>query len=66
MVIDADFRGEAKVALHNDSNIVQTIEPGERIAQFILQNYIPMTFEEVEELNDTDRGNGGFGSTGNK
>lgn len=58
--------GEVKVALHNDSDEIKMIEPGERIAQFILQNYIPMSFSEVEELSETNRGNGGFGSTGNK
>lgn len=63
-VVDSDYRGEVKVALHNDSNETRTVEPGERIAQFILQSYIPMIFEEVKELSDTERGQGGFGSTG--
>lgn len=63
-VCDSDYRGEYIVALHNYSNELQTIEPGERIAQLILMPYIPMVFEEVEELNDTERSSSGFGSTG--
>ena len=65
-VIDSDYRGEIKVALHNDSNIEQHIDNGERIAQAILQCYMPMNFTEVDTLEDTDRGQGGFGSTGTK
>ena len=65
-VIDSDYRGEIKVALHNDSNEVQKVEAGERIAQIILQSYLPMTFVEVDELNTTSRGTSGFGSTGEK
>ena len=65
-VCDSDYRGQYIVPLHNYSNEPQTIEPGERIAQLILMPYIPMVFEEVEELNDTERGDGGFGSTGDK
>ena len=65
-VVDSDYRGEVKVALHNDSNIEQHIENGERIAQAILQCYMPMSFTEVDSLEDTDRGQGGFGSTGTK
>ena len=65
-VCDSDYRGEYIVPLHNYSNESQTIESGERIAQLILMPYIPMVFEEVEELNDTQRGGGGFGSTGSK
>ena len=61
MVIDSDYRGEIKIALHNDT---QCIQNGDRIAQGILETYIPMNFKEVEELDETDRGNGGFGSTG--
>lgn len=63
-VIDSDYRGPVIVALHNDSTEPQTIEPGERIAQLIVQPYLAMTFEEVESLDDTERGAGGFGSTG--
>ena len=65
-VCDSDYRGEYIVPLHNYSNELQTIEPDERIAQLILMPYIPMVFEEVEELDDTQRGDGGFGSTGSK
>lgn len=61
---DADYRGEYIVALHNDTNMKQEIEPGERIAQIILRQYTPMEFEEVDELSDTVRSDGGFGSTG--
>lgn len=66
-VVDSDYRGEVKVALHNDSDHIMTIEAGERIAQMILMSYLPMSFTEVEdELSESDRGEGGFGSTGNK
>ena len=65
-VCDSDYRGEYIVPLHNYSNEPQTIEPGERIAQLILMPYISMVFEEVEELTDTLRGDGGFGSTDSK
>lgn len=63
-VVDSDYRGELIVALHNDSNEYRIVEPGERIAQFIVQPYVNIEFEEVETLNETDRGSGGFGSTG--
>ena len=63
-VIDSDYRGEIIVAVHNDSDTPQVIEEGDRIAQLVLLPYIPMEFTEVEELNETDRGEGGFGSTG--
>lgn len=63
-IIDADFRGEVIVALHNDSNAPREIRNGERIAQIIIMPYLPVNFEEVEELSETDRGSGGFGSTG--
>ena len=66
MVCDSDYRGEYIVPLHNDSNEPKEVLPGERIAQLILMPYIPMMFEEVDELSDTDRGTGGFGSTGEK
>lgn len=65
-VIDSDYRGEIMVALYNQSNQEQTIEKGERIAQFVLVPYIQAEFEEVESLDETVRGNGGFGSTGTK
>ena len=65
-VVDSDYRGEVIVALHNDSDHIMTIDAGERIAQLVLMPYVNMTFEQVEELNTTNRGEGGFGSTGNK
>lgn len=65
-VCDSDYRGEYIVALHNHSNESRIIEPNERIAQMILMNYIPMEFIESEELEETNRGDGGFGSTGTK
>jgi dUTP pyrophosphatase len=63
-VCDSDYRGEYIVAIHNDSDVQKVIEPGERIAQLILMPYCPMEFIEVEELDSTERGVGGFGSTG--
>ena len=63
-ICDSDYRGEYIVPLHNDTNEVQVIASKERIAQLILMPYIPMTFKEVDELSETARGNGGFGSTG--
>lgn len=63
-VIDSDYRGEIMVALHNHANEPVTIGNGERIAQFVLTPYITADFNEVDELNDTVRGEGGFGSTG--
>lgn len=65
-VIDSDYRGEVIVALHNDTEATQAIEPHERIAQFILMPYIEMEFTEFENLSNTERGDGGFGSTGTK
>ena len=65
-VIDADYRGEIMVALHNHSNVDQTIESGERIAQLVITPYITGCFHTVDELSDTVRGEGGFGSTGRK
>lgn len=63
-VIDSDYRGDIIVALHNDTNIPQTIQPMERVAQLIIMPYLPVEFEEVDTLSDTVRGEGGFGSTG--
>ncbi len=63
-VIDSDYRGEIMVALHNYSNVTQEIEPNERVAQLVIAPYITAEFEETEQLDDTDRGAGGFGSTG--
>ncbi len=65
-VIDSDYRGEIMVALHNHSDGVQTISAGERIAQIVIAPYLTVNFIESEELDDTDRGIGGFGSTGTK
>ena len=65
-VIDSDYRGEVKVALHNDTNDTQIIQAGSRIAQLVILPYKPVTFEIVDDLDETDRGEGGFGSTGIK
>ncbi len=65
-VVDADYRGEIMVALHNHSLKDATVEPGERIAQLVLAPYITGVFHQVDELSDTVRGEGGFGSTGTK
>lgn len=65
-VVDSDYRGPVLVALHNDSGEARTIEPGERIAQLILLPYLAAEFEETEELDETERGAGGFGSTGSR
>lgn len=63
-VIDCDYRGEIMVALHNHGKNAQTIENGERIAQLVITPYVTANFIESEELSDTVRGEGGFGSTG--
>ncbi len=65
-VIDADYRGEIMVALHNHSTVSVSIEPQERIAQLVITPYLTAHFEETQELSDTVRGTGGFGSTGSK
>lgn len=65
-VCDSDYRGEYIVALHNDTDGIKMIEPNERIAQLIVMPYLPVDFKEVNELSDTNRGVGGFGSTGTK
>ena len=65
-VVDCDYRGEVKVALHNHSGIQQTVSPAERIAQLVITPYITAQFEEVQTLSETVRGEGGFGSTGSK
>ena len=64
--VDSDYRGELKVILVNLSNEPQTIEPAERIAQIVVARHERVTWAEVEALNDTVRGAGGFGSTGVK
>lgn len=63
-IIDPDYRGEIIVALYNDSNVKQTVYNEDRIAQLIIEERINAEFEEVDELSDTSRGSGGFGSTG--
>lgn len=63
-VVDCDYRGEFFVPLRNHSDVPQTIEPGERIAQMILTPYLTANFVEADNLSDTVRGEGGFGSTG--
>ena len=65
-VVDPDYRGEFMVALHNHSLTPQTVEPNDRIAQLVITPFITAQFEETEELSDTVRGAGGFGSTGTK
>ena len=64
--IDADYRGDVKVILVNLSNEPFVVEPGERIAQLVLAKHEVIEWEEVEELADSARGEGGFGSTGVK
>lgn len=63
-VIDSDYRGEIKVALHNDSKEFQPIYVGDRIAQLVIAPFLNVTFEEVGMLDETNRGENGFGSTG--
>ena len=63
-VVDSDYRGEIIVSLHNDSSKVWSIENHDRIAQLVIQEFQPVEFEEVDELDTTDRGKDGFGSTG--
>ena len=65
-VVDADYRGEITVALYNHAPETRIIEPGERIAQMVVAPFLKVDFEEVDELSDTVRGVGGFGSTGSK
>ena len=62
--IDADYRGEVKVILVNLSNEPFVINPGERIAQMVVARYEKVEWDEVETLDETQRGSGGFGSTG--
>ncbi|MBQ1193054.1 MAG: dUTP diphosphatase [Lachnospiraceae bacterium] len=65
-VIDSDYRGEIMVALHNHSDNDLTVENGDRIAQLVITPYLTANFVEVSDLNDTLRGEGGFGSTGSR
>ena len=63
-VVDSDYRGEIMVSLHNHSDKVQEINDFERIAQMVITPFLKVDYTEVEELTDTERGEGGFGSTG--
>ena len=63
-VVDAPYRGECIVAIYNDSNIIQQINPNDRIAQLVITPYYNCVLNEVDELNTTDRGDNGFGSSG--
>lgn len=65
-VIDSDYRGEIMVSLHNHSGTCQEIADGERIAQLVIAPFLTAEFCETDELSDTVRGEGGFGSTGKK
>lgn len=65
-VCDSDYRGEYIVALHNDSDTVRTVQNGDRIAQLVIMPFLSAEFLEVESLEETERGAGGFGSTGKK
>ena len=63
-VVDSDYRGEIKVALHNHGKEAQTVEKGERIAQMVIAPYLSVNYEEADELSETERGEGGFGHSG--
>ena len=63
-VIDADYRGEILVALHNHGDRAETVDAGERVAQLVVTPFLSVTFEECDSLGETERGTGGFGSTG--
>ena len=65
-VVDADYRGEIMVFLHNHSKEAITVEPCERVAQMVITPFLTVDYEVVDELSDTVRGEGGFGSTGRK
>ncbi|MBR5662597.1 MAG: dUTP diphosphatase [Bacilli bacterium] len=65
-VIDSDYRGELMLPLYNDSKVVQVIENKDRVAQMVIMPYLNVTFNEVDKLSETDRDQGGFGSTGTK
>lgn len=65
-VIDSDYRGEIRVVLLNHGKVIQTVEDGERVAQFLITPVLTPLYVEAQELSDTDRGIGGFGSTGTK
>ena len=63
-VVDSDYRGEFMIVLHNHGSITQTIQHGERIAQLVITPVFTPGFIEIDELSDTERSSGGFGSTG--
>lgn len=63
-VVDSDYRGEIKVALHNDGEVARVVTSAEKIAQLVVVPFLSVSFNEVDKLTDTDRGEGGFGSTG--
>ena len=63
-VCDSDYRGEYTTPLYNDSDVPRIVHPGDRIAQLIVLPFLPAEFEEVDMLPETERGTGGFGSTG--
>ena len=63
-VIDSDYRGEFIVALHNHGNESQTVIPGDRVAQLLIVPVLTPAYETCDELTDTERASGGFGSTG--
>ena len=63
-VVDADYRGEVKVALHNDGEVAREVKVGQKIAQLVVVPFLSVEFDEVDELSETVRGVGGFGSTG--
>lgn len=65
-VIDADYRGEIMVALHNHGDVAQSVEAGERIAQMVIAPFLPVELQLSETLDETERADGGFGSTGKK
>ena len=66
MVIDPDYRGEVIAAIHNDSDYARIIEQGDRIGQLIIMPRFEWDIQEVDELDETVRGTGGFGSTGGR
>lgn len=65
-VADSDYRGEYIVALHNDSDTDRIVKDGDRIAQLVIMPFLSVEFTEVDELDETERGAGGFGSTGKR
>jgi dUTP pyrophosphatase len=65
-IIDSDYRGQVFVSLANHSEVTQYVEPGERIAQIMIEKVEPFAWVQVDELDETNRGIGGFGSTGEK